>query len=96
MLDAQGRITIKKELLSKNDFIKANGVVKLFYNPIIKCLLIKSECFEGDDNLYYISTHKLDTKCRMFMPISIQKAFPGATYLVSEKDGNIYIHIIEH
>ena len=96
MLDAQGRITIKKELLSKDEYMGADMQTNIFYDPNHKIICLRSKYIESVEGLYWVAKHKIDKKGRIFIPMSIRDAFPGATYLPAEKNGRIYILIIEH
>ena len=96
MLDSSGRIVIGKELLSRTH-LSINQEIEIFFDNNKKKLLIlpKNES-RYDDNLYYIRTHNLDEHGRIHIPKCIRRIFPKATYLPTEKDGEICILIIEH
>ena len=96
MLDAQGRITIGKKLLSNEEYIVLYGEANIFYEPIQKIISLRSKYIKSVEGMYLVATHKVDKKGRIFIPMSIRNAFPGATYLPAEKNGRIYILIIEH
>ena len=96
MLDAQGRITIGNDLLSKDEYIKTYGKAKIFYDDYQKRIVLRSIYAEMGGRYYFIAEHKIDKKGRICIPASIRNAFPGATYLPAEKNGRIYILIIEH
>ena len=96
MVDSQGRITIGKELISRAN-LKEKQKVDIFLDNTKKTLVL----FDLNDateksRLYYVTTHTLDEKGRLFIPADVRNAFPGATYLSTEKDGMIYILIYEH
>ena len=97
MLEAQGRLVIGKELLSRVD-IKEKQKVDIFFDIIQKALVLLScdDTMRIKSNLYFIATHTIGVKGRFYIPSQVREAFPGATYLPTEKDGTIYILIIEH
>lgn len=96
MLDTQGRITIGKELILRAN-LKEKQKVDIFLDNTKRALvLFECNCVEEKSRLYYVATHTLDEKGRLFIPADVRDAFPGATYLSTEKDGMIYILIYEH
>lgn len=96
MLDSQGRLTLKKELLSKDEYVRADSETNIFYDPNNKRICLRSQYIESIEEMYWVAKQKIDKKGRIFIPASIRNAFPGATYLPAEKNGRIYILIIEH
>ena len=96
MLESQGRLVIGKELLSRVD-IKENQKVDIFFDNTQKAIVILScDDLREKSTLYFIATHNLGLKGRICIPSQVRDAFPGATYLPTEKDGTIYILIFEH
>ena len=96
MLESQGRLIIGKELLSRVD-IKEKQKVDIFFDNTEKALvLLSSDELQGTSKFYYIATHMIGLKGRISIPSQVRDAFPGATYLPTEKDGILYILIFEH
>lgn len=96
MVDKQGRLTISSELLSKAN-ISMNIQVQIFFDRKKRVLLVLPEKeYSYEEDIYYIKTIPLDKQGRLAIPNQIRNAFPDADYLPSERNGNIYIHIIEH
>ena len=96
MLESQGRLVIGKELLSRVN-IKENQKVDVFFDNTQKALILLScDDVRGTSTLYFVTTHKIDTKGRFFVPAQVRNAFPGATYLPTEEDGMVCILIFEH
>lgn len=100
MLDAQGRIVIPSEQLEKVDGKMQEREVLVYFNSKKKGLTLKLHPFdygvEECEDIYYIATHTMNQKGRIYIPKVIREAFPNATYLPAEQDGEIYILIIEH
>lgn len=95
MLDAQGRIAISSELLKNSKYVKGGEKVKIFFKPDKKVLHLNPPMEELNDNTYFIATHKMDERGRIFIPSIIRKTFSNANFLPAEKNGEIYILIIE-
>ena len=96
MLESQGRLAIGKELFSRVD-IKENQKVTIFFDNTQKALvLLPCDDVRSTSTLYFVATHTIDAKGRIFIPAQVRDAFPGATYLPTEKDGIVYILILEH
>lgn len=93
MLDAQGRITINSDLLEKVESVKRGDKVKIFLE-INKRRLIINPTRDIYEEAYFIATHNIDEKGRIFLPASIRKTFPNAKYLPVERDGEIFVLII--
>ena len=95
MLDSHGRVVLGKELLSRVD-LETNHKVNMFFDDTQKRLILLScDDVRSTKMLYFVATHNIDEKGRIFIPAQVRKAFPKATYLPVEKDGNIYILIID-
>jgi len=98
MLDAQGRIIIPSEQLEKVDGTMKERELSIYFDSKRKRLKLRLHPFDyGEENsIYYIATYTMDKKGRISIPKVIRKAFPDSTYLPAERDGEIYILIIEH
>lgn len=97
MLDAQGRITIGKELLEKafgNQWYKRVKLLLDLKNKGIQGIQVIPEDMEEDKDLYFIRTVSIDSKGRIFMPKVIINSFSGATYVPAMRDNKLYILII--
>ena len=95
MLDTQGRISIGIELLERCAHISIKTEVNMFYNQANKSLVLKTKGNDSVTGMHFVSSLKTDDKGRIIMPSSVRKAFQNATYLPTEKDGEIHIFIIE-
>lgn len=98
MADKKVRVSIGTELLSKSKEINVMENVKIFYDSKRKAMLL---CGKGadekvGDDIYFIATHRIDSKGRINVPSAIRTAFLEATYLPAVQNGKIYILIIEH
>lgn len=94
MLDKQRRLTIGTDLLLRVN-IKPGQRVQIFYNCTHKLLVLIPEVESVEqDNLYFVQSVTLDEKGRFVMPSRINKAFSNVSYLPSEKNDRICIHII--
>lgn len=93
MLDKQGRITIKEDLLANATYVKRNGKVDVYLEPDKKRLHLNPSRIT--DETYFVGSCKMDEKGRIYMPSSIRSAFPNANFLPAERNGEIYILIIE-
>lgn len=91
MLDKQGRLLVNKELIEKSN-LKIPSEVAFYYDSNIKGLVLESA--ESDCDYFFVKTHKIDSKGRVFIPKTIKSAFPNCQYLPTFKDGKIYILII--
>lgn len=94
MLDAQGRITIGKELLEKAFGNQKYKRVKLLLDLKNKGIQVIPEDMDEDKDLYFIRTVSIDSKGRIFMPKVIINSFSGATYVPAMRDNKLYILII--
>lgn len=100
MLDAQGRIVIPSEQLEKVDGTMKGRNISIYFDSSRIGLNLRLHPLdygiESCKNMYYISTCIMNEKGRICIPKVIREAFPNATYLPAEQDGEIYILIIEH
>ena len=96
MLDNQGRITLPKYILERQDEIHPKQEVLLFLDRNNNEILIRSKDNRIENNLHFIRNAKIDDKGRVFVPKAILKIFSTANFLPTEKNGKIYILIIEH
>ena len=94
MLDAQGRITIGKELLEKAFGNQKYKKVKLLLDLKNKGIQVIPENMEEDKDLFFIKTSSIDSKGRVFISKIIINSFPGATYIPAMRDNKLYILII--
>lgn len=94
MLDKSGRLIIGLGLLERCKHISIKSEVSVLYNQVNKFLVLKTKGIDSAPGMYYVASLKIDEKGRIIMPSSVRKAFPEATYLPTEKDGEIYIFII--
>lgn len=95
MLDSQGRVTIISDLLKRSKYIKKWETVNIYLNMDKKILLLNPTIERIGDDTYFISTRRMDEKGRIFIPTSIRNCFPKSKYLPAERNGEIYILIIE-
>lgn len=93
MVDKETRIVLGTELLREGN-LNVPQKIYIYYNPEYKRLDLKKD--KSFSNLYYVKEQSIDHKGRMFIPASIRKAFPEATYLPAVMCGEIYIFIIQH
>ena len=93
MLDKQGRITIKEDLLANATYVKKNGKVDVYLEPDKKRLHLNPKRIA--DETYFVGSCKMDEKGRIYIPASIRKNFSNAHFLPAELKGEIYILIIE-
>lgn len=96
MLDKEGRITLPKYILERQDEIHPKQEVLLFLDHNNREILIRSKENRFEKNLHFIRNAKIDEKGRVFVPKSILKIFSNANFLPTEKNGKIYILIIDH
>jgi len=94
MLDKENRLMLGKELVEKS-MLELGEKVYIYYDPEEKKLILKRYKWTINAK-YFVATQLLEEKARMVIPAAIRNAFPEATYLPVEKDGEIYILIIEH
>lgn len=98
MLDAQGRIVIPSEQLERVGESLIGKKIQIYFDSENRSLNLRMHDvdygFKEYKNMYYIATHILNQKGRIFIPKVIREAFPNATYLPAEKDGEIFILII--
>ena len=95
MLDSQGRIAIGKEILSRVN-LKKKQEINIFLDYNERRLLILSAADPRRTALYFVTKHMIDEKGRIFVPSQIRNAFKDATYLPVERDGNVYILILQN
>lgn len=96
MLDKEGRIALGKEILSRQEEIHAKQEVLLFFDHYQNEILIEPKGKTCNNKLHFIRNAKIDSNGRIFVPKVIRKAFPNATYIPAERNGKIYILIIDH
>ena len=96
MLDKVGRIAIGQELLSRAN-LRIKQEVGIYFDHIQKRMLLLPQGENPyEETLYYVRTNTIDEKGRIYIPKSIRDAFKEVTYLPSEKNGDIYILIIQN
>lgn len=94
MLDKESRLVIGMGLLERCKHISIKSEISVLYNQANNSLVLKTKGIDSAPGMHYVASLKIDEKSRIIMPSSVRKAFPDATYLPAEKDGEIHIFII--
>ena len=98
MADKKVRVSIGAELLSRSEELKVQEDVNIFYDSTRKAILLRGKDVNQElgEDIYFIATHKIDSKGRINVPSAIRTAFLEATYLPAMQNDKIYVLIIEH
>ena len=93
MLDANNRITIGAELMLRAN-LKPNQEIDIFFDHLEKRLLFLPSDEVNATTMYFVKSHSIDSKSRVFVPKCIRDIFPKASYLPVERNGKIFVLII--
>ena len=96
MIDKHGRITLTSELLRRQEKIYIGKKVNIYFDYYQNALILKPINEKVKGNYFFIKKVSIDSKNRIYLPESIKRVFDGNGFLPAEKDGDIYILIIEH
>lgn len=96
MLENEGRIKIVKEIFDRQDKIFPQQEVLLFLDHHNNEIIIEPKGQIINNGLHFIRNAKIDDKGRIIIPKQIRKVFQNSTFIPAEKDGKIYILIIDH
>lgn len=96
MLDQKGRLAIGKDILERQKEIHVSQEVLLFLDHYNNEIVIKPKGGTINNELHFIKNARVDPKGRIFVPKVIRGIFPNAKFLPAEKNGKIYILIIDN
>ena len=95
MIDKHGRVTITRELLKRQYKIRTGDKVNIYFDFYQNALILKP-VVEKVEGKFFIKSVSMDSKNRIFLPEAVKRSFDGCGFLPAEKDGDIYILIIDH
>ena len=90
MLDKNGRELVPNDIRKKVEFEKKEIN---FYLDFEGQRLFLSDTTMSD--VYYVGSSTMDEKGRVVVPLNVREAYSGSCFLPAEKDGQLYMLIIE-
>ena len=96
MLDNEGRIKIVKEIFDRQDKIFPQQEVLLFLDHHNNEIIIEPKGEIINNGLHFVRNASIDSKGRIIVQKQIRKVFQNANFMPAEKNGKIYILIIDH